>query len=91
MCPGPSYPWGQASFVGASVVVAARMSCRRPRSQPLGPMLVDEAKHTPAALDASGVRGASTHMIFCASVICIATAVVAELIANPIPPEAARD
>ena len=44
-------------------------------------MLVDEAKHTPAALDASGVRGASTHMIFCASVICIATAVVAVLIA----------
>lgn len=44
-------------------------------------MLVDEAKHPPADLDTSGVRGASTHVIFCASVICIATAVVAGLIA----------
>ncbi len=44
-------------------------------------MLVDEAKHPPADLDTSGVRGASTHVIFCASVICIATAVVTGLIA----------
>jgi hypothetical protein len=58
MCPGPSYPWGEASFVAASCVVAARMSCRRPRSQLIAPMLVDEAKHPPADLDTSGVRGA---------------------------------
>ena len=44
-------------------------------------MLVDEAKHPPADLDTSGVRGASKHLIFCASVICIATPVVAGLIA----------
>ncbi len=44
-------------------------------------MLVDDAKHPPADLDTSGVRGASTLVIFCASVICIATAVVAGLIA----------
>lgn len=44
-------------------------------------LLVDEAKHPPADLDTSGVRGASTLVIFCASVICIATAVVAGLIA----------
>lgn len=44
-------------------------------------MLVDEAKHPPADLDTSGVRGTSTHVIFCAGVICIATAVVAGLIA----------
>lgn len=44
-------------------------------------MLVDEAKHPPAALIRERVRGASTLVIFWASVICIATALVARLIA----------